>query len=115
MEDKTRYQGPVPEQRDDARDDNHGGELRDGRCGIPFVLVTMHQVNAVVDPDSDESDDRKHREQVERHAGKASRPAVQMSPMAVGSAERADSRQSRNDSPIRIRTMIDPMISPRAN
>ena len=29
---------------------------------------------------------------------KASRPAVQMSPMAVGSVESSDSRQSRNDS-----------------
>ena len=46
------------------------GASSDGRLhGVATLLVAMHQVDAVVDADTDEGDDREHREQIELDAG----------------------------------------------
>ena len=62
-------QRAVSEERDQAGNDDDGRELRDSRRGVPFVLIAVHQVNAVIDADADEGDHREDREEIERHAG----------------------------------------------
>ena len=94
-----RHERAVAEQRHERRDENNRRKFFHRAWRIPMLLIAMDEVNAVIDADPDEGDDREHGKEIELDTRPSpSRPAAHTRPMAVGSSASVESFQERKAS-----------------